>query len=68
MDSLSGFGSADEDSGLFDMLMQNKIGKVYLAGVAFDFSLGYTAEDAAEEGFETYVVKDATRSVDSEDE
>ena len=39
-----------------------------MAGLAYDFCVGYTAEDAAQEGFETFVIKDATKSVDPEDE
>lgn len=37
-------------------------------GIAFDSQVGYTAEDAAEEGFETYIIKDACCSVDPDDE
>ena len=30
--------------------------------------MGYTAEDAAEEGFDTYIIKDACCSIDADDE
>ena len=65
---MSGFGNHKENTGLSINLHKNKIRKVYIVGLAFDFSLGYTAEDSAEEGYETYIVKDATRSVDPDDE
>ena len=68
VDAVSAFGSDQEDTGLFKMLDELKIKKVYVAGLAYDFCVGYTAEDAAEEGFETFVIKDATKSVDPEDE
>lgn len=68
VDAVSAFGSDQEDTGLFKMLGDMKVSKVYVVGLAYDFCVGYTAEDAAEEGFETYVIKDATRSVDPDDE
>jgi len=30
--------------------------------------VGYTAEDAAQEGWESYIIKDATESFDPDDE
>ena len=41
---------------------------MYVVGLAFDFCVGYTAEDAAEEGFDTFIIKDATQSGDPDDE
>lgn len=38
--------------------------RVFLTGLAYDFCVGWTALDAAEEGFEAFVIKDATRPVD----
>ena len=68
VDSHSGFGSYHENTGLYDLLIKNSIEKVYIVGLAFDLGAGYTAEDAAFEGFETYVIKDVTKSVDIDDE
>ena len=68
VDTLSGFGGPKESTGLFRALDSNKIEEVYIVGLAFDYSLGYTAEDSAWDGWLTYVVKDATRSVDPDDE
>lgn len=68
IDAISAFGSDAEDTGLLKRLVDLNVQKVYVVGLAYDFCVGYTAEDAAEEGFETYVVKDATRSVDADDQ
>ena len=68
MEAISAFGSDQEDTGLYDKLIELDIKTIFVVGLAFDFCVGYTAEDAAEEGFETYIIKDATRSVDPDDE
>lgn len=39
-----------------------------MCGLAYDFCSGSTAESAAFEGFDTYLIKDVTRSVSPEDE
>jgi nicotinamidase/pyrazinamidase len=44
-------------------LRENDMRRVFVCGLAFDFCVGATAHDALKEGFETYVVMDATRSV-----
>ncbi len=67
-DAFSAFGSDSEDTMLYKFLNELGIKRVYVVGLAYDFCVGYTAEDSAEEGFETLVIKDATRSVDAEDE
>ena len=38
--------------------------RVFLAGLAFDFCVRYSAEDARREGFEVVVFEDACRSID----
>lgn len=38
--------------------------RVFLTGLAYDVCVGLTALDAVEEGFETVVIKDATRAID----
>ena len=68
IDAISAFGSDQEDTGLYNLLTQLDIKQVFVVGLAFDFCVGYTAEDAAEEGFDTFIIKDATRSVDPDDE
>lgn len=68
VDAFSAFGSDHEDTGLYTKLVDLGVTHVYCVGLAYDFCVGYTAQDAAEEGFETYVIKDATVSVNPEDE
>lgn len=68
VDAISAFGSDQEDTGLFSRLEELNIENVYVVGLAYDFCVGYTAEDAAEEGFQAFVIKDATKSVDADDE
>ena len=38
--------------------------RVVLAGLAFDFCVRYSAEDAHREGFEVVVIEDACRGID----
>jgi nicotinamidase/pyrazinamidase len=38
--------------------------RVFLAGLAFDFCVRYSAEDAQREKFEVVVVEDACRGID----
>ena len=38
--------------------------RVFLAGLAFDFCVRYSAEDARREGFTVFVVEDACRGID----
>ncbi len=52
-----------EDSGLASMLWVNGVTHVYVVGLAFDYCVKATAEHAAEEGYTTYVIEDATKAV-----
>lgn len=45
-------------------VMAQGITKVYLVGLATDFCVRFSAEDAVSEGFETAVIVDATRGID----
>jgi nicotinamidase/pyrazinamidase len=38
--------------------------RVFLAGLAFDFCVRYSAEDAHREGFQAIVIEDACRGID----
>jgi len=51
-------------TGLADYLRGKGVETIYLAGLATDFCVYYTALDALREGFKTCVIRDATRSVD----
>ena len=68
MDSYSGFFEADHKTptGLGGYLTQRGINKVFVAGLATDFCVAWTAIDARNSGFETYVVEDACRGIDTQ--
>ncbi len=66
IDSYSGFVEADRRTrtGLEGYLRERGITKVVIAGLATDFCVNWTAQDAARAGFETVVVEDACRAID----
>lgn len=51
-------------TGLAGYLRERGVERVYLCGLARDVCVRWTAEDAADEGFRTWVLWDLTRSVD----
>ena len=63
VDSYSGFGSPPEKTDLSEKLKEKGVTTIYCVGLAYDYCVGSTAEDSAKEGFKTYIVMDATRSV-----
>ena len=52
--------------GLVGYLRDRGFTRVFLAGLAFDFCVRYSAEDAHREGFAVVVVEDACRGIDVE--
>ncbi|MDH6592239.1 nicotinamidase/pyrazinamidase [Variovorax sp. TBS-050B] len=66
VDSYSAFEEADRKTptGLGGYLKQRGIRTVYVAGLATDFCVAWTALDARKAGFEVYVIEDATRAID----
>ena len=66
VDSYSTFFENDHatSTGLEYYLKGLGVERVYLAGLAQDFCVYYSARDALELGFETFVIKDATRGLD----
>lgn len=50
-------------TGLADWLRERGVDTVYIAGLAEDVCVFYTAMDAVREGFDTYLVEDATYGV-----
>jgi len=66
IDSYSGFIEADRRTrtGLEGYLRERDIAKVVIAGLATDFCVNWTAQDAVRAGFETIVVEDACRAID----
>jgi nicotinamidase/pyrazinamidase len=66
IDSYSAFYENDgtTPTGLAGYLRERRLSRVFLAGLAFDFCVRYSAEDARRVGFETLVIEDACRSID----
>ncbi len=67
IDSYSGFEEADRKTktGLEGYLRERGIGRLFVAGLAPDFCVSWTALDARSAGFETYVIEDACRAIDT---
>jgi len=67
VDSYSGFQEADRKTktGLEGYLHERNFKRVFIAGLATDFCVNWTAVDAAAAGFETYVIEDACRAIDN---
>ncbi|PRY12664.1 nicotinamidase/pyrazinamidase [Pontibacter ummariensis] len=65
IDSYSGFydNGRLKSTGLANYLRGRQITQVYVAGLAADYCVYYTAKDALTEGFETYYLEDATRAI-----
>jgi nicotinamidase/pyrazinamidase len=68
VDSYSAFTEADgkTTTGLAAYLKARAIKKVFLAGLATDFCVAWSALDARKAGFETYVIEDACRGIDTQ--
>jgi nicotinamidase/pyrazinamidase len=68
VDSYSAFLENDHKTptGLAGYLRERGLKRVFLAGLAFDFCVRYSAEDAHDHGFEVVVVEDACRGIDVE--
>jgi nicotinamidase/pyrazinamidase len=66
IDSYSAFYENDRatPTGLAGYLRERGLRRVFLAGLAFDFCVRYSAEDARREGFEAIVIEDACRGID----
>jgi nicotinamidase/pyrazinamidase len=65
VDSYSGFydNGKIHSTGLSNFLHKNKISDVYLCGLATEFCVKFTAIDAVNEKFNTFLITDATRAV-----
>jgi nicotinamidase/pyrazinamidase len=66
IDSYSAFYENDRKTptGLVGYLQERKLTRVFVAGLAFDFCVRYTAEDATTSGFTAAVIEDACRGID----
>ena len=68
IDSYSAFFENDRRTrtGLSGYLRERGFSRIFMAGLAFDFCVRYSAEDARREGFEVVVIEDACRGIDVE--
>ncbi|ENX39926.1 hypothetical protein F888_00565 [Acinetobacter courvalinii] len=66
IDSYSAFMEADRKTptGLNGYLKEHQIDTVYIVGIATDFCVAWTALDAVQMGFTTYVIEDACKAID----
>src|SRR6267378_2531986 len=55
-------------TGLGDWLQTNGVTEVYVCGLATDYCVKFTALDAAQLGFKTYFIEDASRGVNLQPE
>ncbi|MCC5936632.1 MAG: bifunctional nicotinamidase/pyrazinamidase [Lunatimonas sp.] len=65
VDSYSGFYDNNRmgDTGLAGFLKQERVNEVFVVGLATDYCVKFTVIDALLEGFDTWVVVDATKGV-----
>jgi nicotinamidase/pyrazinamidase len=68
IDSYSAFYENDRKTptGLVGYLRERNLTHIFVAGLAFDFCVRYSAEDATRAGFVVAVIEDACRSIDME--
>jgi nicotinamidase/pyrazinamidase len=66
IDSYSTFYENDRTTptGLGGYLRELGLRRVFLAGLAYDFCVRYSAEDAVREGFDVVLIEDACRAID----
>ena len=67
IDSYSGFEEADRKTktGLEGYLRERDFKRLFIARLATDFCVSWTALDARAAGFETYLIEDACRAIDT---
>jgi nicotinamidase/pyrazinamidase len=67
-DSYSAFTEADgkTTTGLAAWLKARKLQRLFIAGLATDFCVAWTALDARKAGFDAYVIEDACRGIDTQ--
>jgi nicotinamidase/pyrazinamidase len=68
IDSYSGFydNGHKRSTGLAGYLRERKVQKVFVCGLAADYCVYFTASDAIRENFQTYIIEDATRAINTE--
>jgi len=65
IDSYSAFQENDRETktGLAGYLREREIGRIFLAGLAYDYCVRFSAVDAIEAGFSAIVIEDACRAI-----
>lgn len=68
IDSYSGFydNGRLKTTGLADYLRGKQVTEVYVAGLAADYCVFFSAKDALKEGFKTFFIEDATKAISQE--
>ena len=68
IDSYSGFydNGKLKNTGLFGYLKDRKVSEVFVAGLAADFCVYFTANDAIDLGFKTTIIEEASKPIDDE--
>jgi nicotinamidase/pyrazinamidase len=68
IDSYSALYENDRSTptGLAGYLRERGLSRIFIAGLALDFCVRYSAEDARRHGFEVVVIEDACRGIDVE--
>ncbi len=68
IDSYSAFYENDRETptGLTGYLRERGIDTLYVGGLAADFCVKWSALDGRKEGFDVYVIEDATRGIDQD--
>jgi len=67
IDSYSAFFENDQEThtGLAGYLRERGLQRVFFAGLAYDFCVGYSALDARRLGFPAFVIRDGCRAIDA---
>ena len=67
IDSYSAFFENDRTTptGLAGYFRERELKRVFCAGLALDYCVRYSAEDATKAGFEAFVIEDACRAIDT---
>lgn len=68
IDSYSGFydNGKRKNTGLFGYLKDRNVSEVFVAGLAADFCVYFTANDAIDLGFKTTIIENASKPIDAE--
>lgn len=69
IDSYSGFydNAHLKSTGLAGYLQEKQATELYFCGLAADICVSFTVKDALKEGFDSYLIEDATKALNEED-